>query len=220
MTYKILNNNLKEVSNLIKKLQSAIPTEDHEAISECAIKLDGMTRTIDICAALRHLRNRMGFTNFWFHPVRNNPRHREQYYFALIAIVSYERWKNVNDTIRMNWESARVSFDRMYGMVKEFAEHGNVYAEYFVPTVPAEADCPHILKSFETLQEKLISVLGQYEKLEKQYTEVSDEYAKKVKELTAIDESRKQIEACYKSLGAFVAADPAQKKDTIGTAAE
>ena len=77
------------------------------------------------------LRERMWVTNVVFHLVRNNPRHREQYYFALIAMVGYENWKNVNDTIRMNWESARLSFDRMYGMVKDFAENAEVYAGLF-----------------------------------------------------------------------------------------
>lgn len=85
----------------------------------------------NIPSDLINLRIRMERTNFWFHLVRNNPRHREQYYFALIAMVGYENWKNVNDTIRMNWESARLNFDRMYGMVKDFAENADMYAGLF-----------------------------------------------------------------------------------------
>jgi hypothetical protein len=79
-------------------------------------------------------------TNFWFHLVRNNPRHREQYNFALIAIVGYENWKNIDPTLRMNWESARLSFDRMYGMVKDFAEHADYYAGLFEKKAPQEKE--------------------------------------------------------------------------------
>ncbi len=86
--------------------------------------------TEDPKKSLTKLKRSMAFTNLFFHLVRNNPRHREQYYFGLIAIVGYENWKGMPDTIRMNWESARLSFDKMYGMVKDFKKHSDVYADY------------------------------------------------------------------------------------------
>ncbi len=80
--------------------------------------------------SLKKLKRHMALTNIFFHLVRNNPRHREQYYFGFIAIVGFDNWKRMPDVIRMNWESARLSFDKMYGMVKDFKEHSDIYADY------------------------------------------------------------------------------------------
>lgn len=87
--------------------------------------------TNELVSNIKSLRRRMMLTNVLFHSVRNNPRHREKYYFALIAIVEDGRWKVMNERIRMNWESARPSFDRMYGMVKDFSWHAEYYAKLF-----------------------------------------------------------------------------------------
>lgn len=89
--------------------------------------------------SLNKLKRGMDCTNFWFHLIRSNPRHREQYYFGFIAIVGYENWKKLPEMIRVNWESARLSFDRMYGMVKDFKRNSEVYVNCILK---AQADTP------------------------------------------------------------------------------
>ena len=119
----------KELEDIRKQLNTGQMLEQsaQELAKRCEEILDEMISKIDICQEIKYLRRRMRCTNFFFHLVRNNPRHREQYYFALIAIVGYEKWGNINEDIRMNWESARLSFDRMYGMLKDFSLHTHEY---------------------------------------------------------------------------------------------
>ena len=105
-----------------------VEDQNTKALEEaCENILNGLFRKMEIGREIKRLRRRMRGTNFFYHLVRNNPRHRDQYYFALIAIVGYEKWADIHADIRMNWESARLSFDRMYGMVKNFALHLHTY---------------------------------------------------------------------------------------------
>lgn len=124
---------LKELCSILRQGKTEIPDETKKLIDETIKLIENSTK---ISNSILTLRRRMKLTNIWFHPVRNNPRHRDQYYFGLIPIVGYENWQKVNDTIRMNWESARLSFDKMYGMVKNFAEHIDEYSSVFGDTEP------------------------------------------------------------------------------------
>lgn len=97
----------------------------------------------NLANSLKKLKRGMDCTNFWFHLIRSNPRHREQYYFGFVAIVGYENWKKLPEMIRINWESARLSFDRMYGMVKDFKRNNEVYSEFILKAkFPNEEEPP------------------------------------------------------------------------------
>lgn len=112
--------------------------------------------------ALKQLRWQMFRTNIFFHSVRNNPRHREQYYFALLSLVGFDRWQHIDPIIRMNWESSRSSFDRMYGMVKDFYRHRERYTEPLglsrdhKPTIDAAAEVLQRLGTIAANQQELI----------------------------------------------------------------
>ena len=113
---------------------------------------------MEIGREIKRLRRRMRGTNFFYHLVRNNPRHRDQYYFALIAIVGYEKWADIHADIRMNWESARLSFDRMYGMVKNFALHLHTYTAVLdgqkVPEKKNTNDMAELKDTVRSIEEK------------------------------------------------------------------
>ena len=163
------------------------------------------------------LRERMWVTNVVFHLVRNNPRHREQYYFALIAMVGYENWKNVNDTVRMNWESARLSFDRMYGMVKDFAENAEVYAGLFGFDAPAKTSIEEILaptkEKFEKLHEEMAKLPDKYNAVINNYQEISVNFKKQAEGLKQIENSKKQLKECLEALSKLLPPDGKADKE-------
>lgn len=49
---------------------------------------------------------------------RNNPVFRTRFYHEFIAWVGYGNWKKVDHEIRLAWESARNSFDKLHGLVR------------------------------------------------------------------------------------------------------
>lgn len=169
----------------------------------------------NIPSDLVNLRIRMERTNFWFHLVRNNPRHREQYYFALIAMVGYENWKNIDPTVRMNWESARLSFDRMYGMVKDFAENAETYAGLFGFDAPAKTSIEEILaptkEKFEKLHEEMAKLPDKYNAVINNYQEISVNFKKQTEELKQIENSKKQLKECLETLSKLL--PPEDKAD-------
>ena len=75
---------------------------------------------------LKTMRRKMRTTNVLYHAVRNNPRHRDKYYLALIAEVGFENWQYVPSALRMAWESGRTSFDTLYGLIKSFNDNQSV----------------------------------------------------------------------------------------------
>ena len=75
---------------------------------------------------LKKMRRKMRTTNVLYHAVRNNPRHRDKYYLALIAEVGFENWQYVPTALRMAWESGRTGFDTLYGLIKSFYNNESV----------------------------------------------------------------------------------------------
>lgn len=204
------------IKNTEPDAEQAAPNEKNEQDAEQAGTNKNNTKNT-IKTELLWLRMQMERTNFWFHLVRNNPRHREQYYFALIAIVGYENWKNVNDTIRMNWESARLSFDRMYGMVKDFAENAEVYAGLFGFDAPAKTSIEEILaptkEKFEKLHEEMAKLPDKYNAVINNYQEISVNFKKQAEELKQIENSKKQLKECLETLSKLLPPeDKADKK--------
>lgn len=203
---------LQQVNNTLDKLQdSDANTEDIQ--KTLSIYLSQTTAE----TYLSDLRRRMWHTNFWFHLVRNNPRHREQYYFALIAMVGYENWKNIDPTIRMNWESARLSFDRMYGMVKDFAENAEVYAGLFGFDAPAKTSIEEILaptkEKFEKLHEEMAKLPDKYNAVINNYQEISVNFKKQAEELKQIENSKKQLKECLETLSKLLPPEDKAKKE-------
>lgn len=68
---------------------------------------------------LKKMRRRMRTVNCLFHVTRNNPRTTYYFYHRLIQIAGgYAKWENANPAMKAAWESARLHFDQMYGLVK------------------------------------------------------------------------------------------------------
>ena len=79
---------------------------------------------------LKKMRRKMRTTNVLYHAVRNNPRHRDKYYLALIAEVGFENWQYVPTALRMAWESGRTGFDTLYGLIKSFYNNESVITAF------------------------------------------------------------------------------------------
>lgn len=90
----------------------------------------------------------MRTTNVLYHTVRNNPRHRDKYYLALIAEVGFENWQYVPTVLRMAWESGRNNFDTLYGLIKSFNKNKPIITAF----VKAEASAEDAKKVTEDLQ--------------------------------------------------------------------
>ncbi|MBR6745671.1 MAG: hypothetical protein IKM00_10740 [Clostridia bacterium] len=53
-----------------------------------------------------------------FYFFRNNFRSTNYYYNKFIEIIGLENWKNLDSYYKSEWNSARYSFDRMYGLIR------------------------------------------------------------------------------------------------------
>lgn len=61
----------------------------------------------------------MVFKRWLFFFTRNNPIHTNRYYYRFIEIVGSERYLS-SPLVRNEWDGARCSFDKMYGLVAEW----------------------------------------------------------------------------------------------------
>lgn len=162
-----------------------------------------MGRNAEIANKIHTLRRRMRCTNFWLHLVRNNPRHRDRYYFELISIVGYENWSKVNDIIRMNWESARLSFDKMYGMVKSFAEHIDVYSSVFGFEMP-DMTKPDEFQDMKNNIDSFNRNMQNFNENMQNFKSLYDKFRKKLDELDQFQNIKGELISCRDSLNELI----------------
>ncbi len=199
---------LKSIEKQLNDIQAPSPDTAKNLENYTNTVNEFLNRTNKITLCLADLRRRMWHTNVWFHLVRNNPRHREQYYFALIAMVGYENWKNVDPTLRMNWESARLSFDRMYGMVKDFAENAEKYAGLFDAASEKQEPATPELPADHSKQLNEI-----HKDLTKKIEGISSDLDKKLENLTRLLPPQEKIKELRDALNAWIPPDDKADKE-------
>lgn len=80
---------------------------------------------------LKNLRAKACIINIFCHFQRNNPRTTTYLYNRLIAETGYEKWPKIHPSIRNEWDSARLNFDKMYGLIKAWYKSENdIFTEY------------------------------------------------------------------------------------------
>ncbi len=152
--------------------------ENHEGATEGEKKPTRKTLITDI---IKKMRRKMRTTNVLYHAVRNNPRHRDKYYLALIAEVGFDNWQYVPTALRMAWESGRNNFDTLYGLIKSFYKNEQVITAFVeAEDNKTEKQVNDILKSLQTngtafsttqmlaITETLIAVLEKAKKMSQQ----------------------------------------------------
>ena len=130
---------------------------------------------------LQDLRWKMFRIHWLFHFTRNNPRNRGYCYHALIAAVGYDCWARVHPFLRLQWESAQNSFDRMYGLIKAFYDEKENIAKLLLPSAQ---------NMQETEAWKTKAALDPAKKLE----ELSEKLDKSLKNVTKVLNSCENLE--------------------------
>ncbi len=70
---------------------------------------------------LKMLRSRMRCVRIFHYFRRNNPRYTNRYYYRFIEMVGPEKYLH-SPLVRNEWDAARYSFDKMYGLVSAWCE--------------------------------------------------------------------------------------------------
>ncbi len=157
--------------------------------------------TNEVMSKIDLLYRKMWRTCYFFHLFRDNPRNRERYYFSLISIVGYDHWDNVDETVRMNWESARLSFDRMFGMVKNFRENPEEYAKLLDCKAKEKTEAQTETKPLNELCGELSKIVHQMSgmlKVSQNIIKAQGEELKKVKDMITVKE---ELRKCYDEFG-------------------
>ena len=105
--------------------------------------------------------------------------------------MGYNRWKDVNETVRMNWESARLSFDRMFGMVKNFADNPEEYSKLFGIEPQERAEAKNIIEPLNALCDEMKNSLDEINDLKEKYKKATDAQIKeseKLKRFVAVED--------------------------------
>ena len=83
----------------------------------------GNTVTVE-SGKLKTMKEKGQKINQWCHFSRNNPRTVNYFYNWLIGLFGYDNWEKGSAPLKRQWESAKYSFDRMYGLVKGWSASG------------------------------------------------------------------------------------------------
>ena len=89
----------------------------NESIVEVEIPVQPPTVTVELSKII-DMRKSGRFINCLCHFTRNNPRTTEYYYNRLVSLFGADVWNQANAPFKLQWENAKYSFDRMYGLVK------------------------------------------------------------------------------------------------------
>ena len=63
-----------------------------------------------------------------FYFFRNNSRFTNRYYYRFISVIGAETYHSL-DSVKYEWESARYSFDKMYGLVAAWKDNGSFISD-------------------------------------------------------------------------------------------
>ena len=85
---------------------------------------------------------------------RNNPIHTNRYYYWFIEIVGSERYLN-SPLVRNEWDTARYSFDKMYGLIAEWRKSFDILNGEVISYADLSGSVDHLI-------ENKMSALGDY----------------------------------------------------------
>ena len=63
-----------------------------------------------------------------FYFFRNNSRFTNRYYYRFISVIGAETYHSL-DSVKYEWESARYSFDKMYGLVAAWKDNSSFISD-------------------------------------------------------------------------------------------
>lgn len=148
-------------------------------------------KTILIVSDFSALHKRGRTINMWFHFTRNNSRTTEYYYNWLVSLFGADNWATGNASFKQQWENAKNSFDRMYGLIKGWqAAHASLSLE-----LPANDQKD---KEIERLTKKI-------EDNKKSAEEKQADLQKKIAELTGqLEDKKKEFDKAIEALNQAV----------------
>lgn len=126
--------------------------------------------------------------NKWCHFSRNNPRTVYYYYNWLIGLFGYDNWEKGNALFKRQWESAKYSFDKMYGLVK-----GWYTSETTLTLTLPETDAKDL--TIEALTNKVKTLTSEINELNKRLTSKDQDVRLAVEELKKATEEVKKAKA-------------------------
>ena len=145
----------------------------NEATVEVEIPVQPPTVTVELSKII-DMRKSGRFINCLCHFTRNNPRTTEYYYNRLVSLFGADVWNQANAPVKLQWENAKYSFDRMYGLVKGWRK--------------AEAVLTLVLPAEDAKDKKINKLNNDLEEMRKKKDELQDEKQEE------IDRLNKQLE--------------------------
>ena len=145
----------------------------NEATVEVEIPVQPPTVTVELSKII-DMRKSGRFINCLCHFTRNNPRTTEYYYNRLVSLFGADVWNQANAPFKLQWENAKYSFDRMYGLVKGWRK--------------AEAVLTLVLPAEDAKDKKINKLNNDLEEMRKKKDELQDEKQEE------IDRLNKQLE--------------------------
>ena len=144
-------------------------------------------------------------TGIFMHFIRNNPIYTNRYYYSFIEIIGTEKYLRAA-YIRNEWDSARYSFDKMYGLISAWCKRFDMLDEEidvfddikksFSNFVFKEVD---LLKScFSVTENEVFNVLRFYK--EDDAKNIFDAYLKIKDDMAVINNKRDKNKSDYKQL--------------------
>lgn len=145
----------------------------NEATVEVEIPVQPPTVTVELSKII-DMRKSGRFINCLCHFTRNNPRTTGYYYNRLVSLFGADVWNQANAPFKLQWENAKYSFDRMYGLVKGWRK--------------AEAVLTLVLPAEDAKDKEINKLKNELEEMRKKKDELQDEKKKE------IDRLKKQME--------------------------
>ena len=165
----------------------------NEATVEVEISVQPPTVTVELSKII-DMRKSGRFINCLCHFTRNNPRTTGYYYNWLVSLFGADNWATGKASFKQQWEDAKYSFDRMYGLVKGWqAAHASLSLE-----LPAndekDKEIERLTKKIEDnkksaeekqtdLQKKIDELIGQLEDKKKEFDKAIEALNKAAEEV-------------------------------------
>ena len=140
----------------------------NEATVEVEIPVQPPTVTVELSKII-DMRKSGRFINCLCHFTRNNPRTTEYYYNRLVSLFGADVWNQANAPVKLQWENAKYSFDRMYGLVKGWRK--------------AEAVLTLVLPAEDAKDKKINKLNNDLKEMKKKKEELQDEKQKEIDRL-------------------------------------
>ena len=158
----------------------------NEATVEVDISVQPPTVTVELSKII-DMRKSGRFINCLCHFTRNNPRTTEYYYNRLVSLFGADDWNQANAPFKLQWENAKYSFDRMYGLVKGWRK--------------AEAVLTLVLPAEDAKDKKINQLNNDLEEMRKKKDELQDEKQKEIDRLNQqMEDEKKEFDKAIEAL--------------------